>query len=116
MKAKTSIVVTALMIAFTLGSCAAYQYGTMRTTDTLRVKGKDSVKHGEGQDKYLIDVGENAPVMQNSDAFLHGKFNSSTVYMNLEKGRCYQFEIYGWRVPFLSMYPNIISYAERKCK
>jgi hypothetical protein len=36
------------------------------------------------------------------------KFNSSDIYNQLEKGKKYRIKVYGFRIPFLSWYKNII--------
>jgi Protein of unknown function (DUF1523) len=30
------------------------------------------------------------------------------VYGALDVGKTYQMKVYGWRIPFFSMYPNIV--------
>lgn len=46
----------------------------------------------------------------NEDEFLYGKFNSSTVQGKLKEGSVYNIKTVGWRIPFLSSYPNIVQY------
>lgn len=46
----------------------------------------------------------------NKDEFWCGKFNSGTVQGALKVGSTYEFNTVGWRIPFLSEYPNIIDY------
>lgn len=46
----------------------------------------------------------------NEDEFWYGKFNSGTVQGALKVGHTYKFSTVGWRIPFLSEYPNIIGY------
>ena len=47
---------------------------------------------------------------QNEDSLLRGKFNSGTVQGKLKVGSTYNIITIGWRIPFLSEYPNIIKY------
>lgn len=64
-----------------------------------------------GIDEYLIfckDSSGEIIVLRNEDSFLKGKFNSSDFYGKIEIGSSYRFTICGKRIPFLSMYPNII--------
>jgi hypothetical protein len=50
-------------------------------------------------------------VYENEDSLWYGKFNSSDYIMNLKVGSSYAFMTIGYRVPFLSAYPNIIKYT-----
>lgn len=69
------------------------------------------VKRYEDEDKYLIFVklqdGTNK-VFENTDNMFLGKLNSSDVYGEIEVGKEYRFETYGFRNEFFSMYENII--------
>jgi len=56
--------------------------------------------------RYLIWTEENG-VYQNTDTLLRLKFNSSNVYGKFKTGETYKIDYYGWRIPFLSWYPNI---------
>jgi len=41
-----------------------------------------------------------------------GKFDSSTIQGKLKVGKTYNLTHYGWRVPFLSWYENIVGVVE----
>lgn len=65
--------------------------------------------------EYLIfckDSSGETLVFRNEDSLIKGKFNSSDFYGQIEIGKTYNFTIVGSRVPFLSMYPNIISFTK----
>lgn len=47
-------------------------------------------------------------VFKDEDSLWYWKWNSSDVYNVLERGKSYRADVYGFRVPFLSMYKNII--------
>ena len=85
------------------------------TTYTITITNKERVNDGESS-KYLI-FGKNpngdTMVFENTDTLLRGKFDSSTIYGNLEIGKTYEITVVGFRVPFLSWYQNIISYSEK---
>jgi len=74
---------------------------TITVVDKERIVGRD----GESS-KYLVFT--EAEVFENTDCLVLGKFNSSDVYGQLEIGETYRVEVYGWRIPFLSMYRNIV--------
>lgn len=43
------------------------------------------------------------------DSFLFWRFNSSDLYGRLERGKTYECEVVGFRLPFFSTYQNILS-------
>lgn len=47
---------------------------------------------------------------ENSDSLFRGKFNSGTIQGKLKEGSTYNITTTGWRIPFFSSYPNIITY------
>lgn len=65
----------------------------------------------EGKDTYLVftwlDNGK-VRVFKNTDSLIEFKFNSSDFQAKLELNKRYKFKVYGWRIPFLSKYENII--------
>lgn len=69
------------------------------------------VKNEKNSSKYLIftelENGERK-VFQNTDSWLRFKFDSSDYYSEIQQGESYQFDVYGFRIPFLSRYENII--------
>jgi hypothetical protein len=88
-----------------------YQWLTQRTLDAALIKDKqistESNKNtGEVKSTYLIYTDHG--VFRNDDAFWFMKFNSSDFYGNLDVGKFYQLKVYGWRIPILTMYPNIV--------
>lgn len=87
-----------------------YQWGTHDEVEG-KIKRLEAVG-SSGQYLVFLDEGE---VLENSDSFFNGKWNSSDVYNRLEEGHCYEFSVYGWRVNFLSWYKNILEYDEVPC-
>lgn len=62
--------------------------------------------------RVAVDEIEFGPEMfVNVDALEIGKFNSGTIQAQLstyqESGQTVCLEVYGWRIPFLSMFENI---------
>lgn len=84
-----------------------------RETVQTKILDKDRVVTDESS-KYLV-YGE-TEVFENTDSILEGKFSSSDIQGHLVIGECYQLEVYGWRVPFLSRYRNIVESAEVECE
>ena len=60
----------------------------------------------ENSSKYLIYCEDE--VLENTDSFWGWKWNSSDFYRDLQEGQEYRLKVYGWRVPFFSMYRNIL--------
>lgn len=55
-----------------------------------------------------------AGVFTDSDSFLAGKYNSSDVYNQMQKGYVCTFNVKGFRIHITSSYPNIISVQDCK--
>jgi Protein of unknown function (DUF1523) len=96
------ITIIALIIAAPL-----YHYGTDRDV-TFTVNKTERVMSKDGNSsKYLIFTDKG--VFENTDTFWYWKFNSSDIYGDMRNGNTYTAHVYGWRIQFLSMYPNVIS-------
>jgi hypothetical protein len=103
-----------------LGLCftsAPYQLLTSRTIENVLVKEKQVSTESNKETKlvvstYLIFTDEG--VFRNDDAFWHFKYNSSDLYGLLDNGKRYNLKVYGWRIPILTMYPNIVKATEIK--
>ena len=69
------------------------------------------VKRSAEKDKYLIFTEEpdgDVRVFENTDSLLEWKWDSSNLYGKIRIGETYRIKTYGWRVPFLSWYENIV--------
>lgn len=96
------------------GSCGSNCISHLdRETVSVKVTGKENVHH-ENHSKYLVFT-ENE-VFENRDTLLEAKWNSSDIYNRIREGSCYRFEVYGWRIPFLSQYRNIVSVTDVNCE
>lgn len=75
----------------------------------ITVTDKERITKSSGksvESKYLIFTDEE--VFENVDAMTFFKFNSSDIQGHLHQDSTYNVKVVGWRVPFLSMYRNII--------
>ena len=61
--------------------------------------------------QYLIYT--TAGVYEDSDSLWYWKWNSSDVYNQLERGSTYTATVYGFRIPFLSLYKNIVTVSSK---
>jgi len=75
--------------------------------DTVVVTVKDKERVNSGDSSYYLVFTENE-VFKNKDSLLYMKFNSSDLYGELDKGETYEFDVYWFRIPFLSMYRNVV--------
>jgi hypothetical protein len=94
---------------------APYQLLTQRTLEGVTISDKQistetDKETGNVVSTYLIYT--NRGVFRNDDARWFLKFDSSDFYGDLEKGKTYDLKVYGWRIPILSMYPNIVRMKE----
>jgi len=116
MKSRTVIIaaciLAVLMILYQVGVTTLQNVDkrtlTVRVTDKLRV----SYGHIWNTHKYLIfaidDETDTVYVLENTDSAPHLKYNSSDFFARIEVGKTYTFTTVGLRLPFLSMYRNII--------
>lgn len=106
------VAIAAITLLLTLGGIGYCQYGTQEQI-TAKVEDKDIKRNGE-VDLYMVYTDQE--VLVNSDAMMHGKFNSSDVWANIEIGNCYRFDVFGYRIPLFSSYRNIIKQSEVDCE
>lgn len=102
-------VIFVLVVLVFLSLPFLYAYGTQQSREITVRKMERIVSSNGGSSKYLIFAEDG--VYENTDNILYSKFNSADIYSQLQKGKTYMCDIYGWRVPLLSIYPNIV-----KCK
>jgi len=82
---------------------------------TIKVVGKERVvvvDDGQSSSKYLVFT-ENE-TFKNTDSLLELKFSSSDIQGKLRKENIYTVKVYGIRIPFFSMYRNILSIKKGK--
>jgi hypothetical protein len=92
------------------GGCYDY-YGSRKVTTMIN---GTEVKRYNNKDKYLIFT--DAGTFEDTDTWIRLKFNSSDVYGEAKKltGKQAEIKCYGWRSPFMSWYPNVITLNEVK--
>lgn len=80
----------------------------------ITVTGKERIVE-DSSSKYLVfseDIHGNVLVFENTDCLLRWKWDSSNIQGQLKEGNTYKIIVVGFRVPFLSMYQNIIKIEE----
>jgi hypothetical protein len=101
-----SLSIIGAIIIGLLAALPLYVYGTADKASCTIVD-KERVVTNETS-RYLIFC--ETEVFENTDSLLRLKFRSSDFYGALKIGEMYELSVYGWRVPFLSMYRNIYDY------
>ena len=81
-----------------------FQNGTLENVH-INVIDKQRVTTGSTS-KYMIFTDNES--FESTDSFFHSKYNSSDIYGQLNIKCSYEVRIYGWRMPFFSIYRNII--------
>lgn len=76
---------------------------------TFTITGKESVKDGKSG-TYLVFTDKTT--LKVDDTILKWRFDSSDVYGRLVIGKTYTADLQGYRVPFFSMYQNILNPVE----
>lgn len=90
---------------------------TITGKDRITESSEDSDGNSHVLSKYIVfadDENGNSLVFENTDCFIRLKFNSSNVQGYLKYGHTYKITVIGYRVPFLSLYQNIIKVDEVK--
>jgi hypothetical protein len=87
-----------------------YVYST-QFEKTITISEKYNIASGAGKgltiNNSVMDEKYNVYKVSNSLYMLH--FTSAELMMKIEKGKTYTVKGYGWRVPILGWYPNIVS-------
>ena|SRR5688500_5299178 len=98
------IIAAALTVIAAVLCCGGYYWGS-ETTVTCTVDDKDRSSSQSGS---VYRVYTDCGVFEVQDAALRDQFASADLYADIQLGTTYEFTTIGWRVPFLSMFPNII--------
>lgn len=107
MKKVILILVVVVLLAF-IGFRGFY-YTTVDNV-TITVTNTERVVKGSGENmesKYMVFT--DTETFENTDDFWFWKWDSSDVQGELKKDSTFTVKVVGWRVPFLSMYRNVIS-------
>jgi len=88
-------------------------YGNKQTIRT-KVLEKERVTKSDGNgnvESYYLIFTEAGP-LKLEDEMLYGNFNSSDWYGQIRKDSTYEFHTVGYRIGFLSEYPNIVNFGK----
>jgi hypothetical protein len=90
----------------------SYQFGT-ETHVQITVQRLDDQATGSSGHQYLVFTrgtdSQPGETFKNTDAFWHGKFNSTDLQAQLQPGHTYDCDVYGHRNHFTSNYRDLLS-------
>ena len=100
-----ALIVVLLMI---VGIAAATSFND--TEYTVTITDKERVVESDSSYYLIFTEDQNGEVLvfENADNIFRGKFDSSNIQGELKIGCTYNITVVGYRIPFLSMYQNII--------
>lgn len=90
-------------LVFTMANCFSHSPGTFTITSK-------EIYYNSNGSKLLIFTDKTTYTV--SDSIINWRWDSADVYGKLEIGKTYSATLQGWRIPFLSMFPNIIDPKE----
>lgn len=103
--------VIAILLLISGCSSLIMQKGNVETIEGVITD--EYVKRYDDSDYFHIvittDDGE-SHILQNKDALWWGKFDSADVQQDIVEGGRYRLTVAGWRVRFLSWFPNVVEY------
>lgn len=77
------------------------------TTEYISIKvNKTDIKRNKEKDLYLVYTDEET--FKNEDSFWNFKYNSSDLHGKLKQDSTYKVEVNGYRIPYFSIYRNIV--------
>lgn len=106
-----SSVVIGLLVITLIGVSLYAQFVTSTHTDCV-VTEKDRTRNSDGSSDARVYT-ENCGVFRVADSLLDVTWSSSDTFAHIKEGETYDLHTRGLRVPFLSMFPNIVE-AEAK--
>ncbi len=104
-----TLAIAGIIVAFIFGIGGYWnkQTVTVKVTDKERIT---QVVDGTSNSYYLIY--SEAGTFKLEDDLFYGNFNSSDWYGQIKKDSTYTFDLVGYRVGFLSSYPNIVKFKK----
>lgn len=101
----------ALILLLLIGSCSMSAIAALDHDAYTATVDRVETKRDGDSDRYLVfttlDSGE-VRVFSVEDSIIHWRWDSSDMYGEIKVGSTYEFDTYGWRVPFFSMYENVL--------
>lgn len=107
---KITVIFVSLLIAV---GALAYPVATLGSKEqrTCTVSEKDRTRDSDGNSNVRIYT-EDCGVLSLQDSLIGLSFDTADKYNSIKPDQTYRFTTYGWRVTFLSMFPNIVEVEE----
>jgi len=106
MKRIIGLILGLVVLAVVVGGTEPYWTHGSKVVTVTGVTTKRMNRHGKDQDVYLVFTDDQT--YRNTDTLYYFKFNSSDVQGKLIQTGRFRIEYYGFRIPILSKYRNII--------
>jgi hypothetical protein len=100
-----------LIVTVVVGTCSVPYWTKSRIIATVEKTERVNSSSGENSKSYYL-VFTDQETLKNTDTLFYLKFNSSDLYGQIKDGETYEFTVYGFRIPFFSMYRNIVDFEE----
>ena len=92
-KGMIGILIGVVLVVIIIGLLVSLSFTSMED-ETITIKDKERVTDGDSSYYLIFTEGE---VFKNSDSFVHGKFDSSDIYNELDVGKTYAVEVNWFR-------------------
>lgn len=99
-------VVIAAVLAVALIGGGVYVYAQTDPV-TVTITDKESIPNNDAGHEYRVYTDQGTFVMK--DSLVHPRFDTADEYGALEPGQTYDCEKYGFRIPLLSSFENLIN-------
>jgi hypothetical protein len=106
---KSIIGLVAIVIIGIIGVNIASYANKETFTTTVTEKERIVTKNGDNLDSYYLIYTENG-TYKLEDELLYGNFRSSDWYGKIKVDSTYEFTTIGFRIGFMSEYPNIVKF------
>lgn len=109
------IIGAGIAVVVVVASCVVYPFAYHASADdvTFTVESKERIVEGTGKSvssRYLVFT--DGEVFEVTDSVVFWRFDASDDYGALKVDHTYEAKVAGWRVPFLSMYRNVLEAHE----
>lgn len=98
-----------IFVLIMFGGIFGFYYYQTAETVTITVTGKERIVESNGESttsKYIVQTETES--FENTDDIIYLKFNSTDFDRWLVEDSTYTVTVVGWRLPYLSMYRNIV--------
>lgn len=100
-----------IMILFVIGFIGLSFLSALHTEEmTCTVEEKDRTSNNGSSDARLYT--EDCGVLRVGDSLFSWTWSSADTYASIEEGKRYEVTTRGYRIPFFSMFPNVVEVTE----